>query len=87
MHVGDSITEIENFQQFNLVQEQIDIAILPFWFLTGARGQKLVRDHIRPKQIIAVHISPETSETTTAQVKQAFPDAIAFTKMLEKKVF
>ena len=87
LHVGDADTSVENFERFNLDEEQIDIAFIPFWFLTGTEGQTVVRDHIKPKQIIAVHISPGESERTITQMKQAFPGAVAFTTMLEKKAF
>ncbi len=87
LHIGDADTAVENFEKFNVDEEGIDIAFLPFWFLLGAEEQALVRDHIKPKQIIAVHISPGESEKTTAQIKQAFPNAVAFTTMLEKRFY
>lgn len=87
LHIGDADTAVENFEKFNLDEEGIDIAFLPFWFLLGAEEQALVRDHIKPKQILAVHISPGESEKTTAQIKQAFPNAVAFTTMLDKKSY
>src|ERR1041384_301094 len=85
LHIGDADTAVENFEKFNLDEEGIDIALLPFWFLTGSEGQTIVREHIKPKQIIAVHISPSESDKTTTQIKQAFPGAVAFTTMLEKR--
>ncbi|HEX5873515.1 MAG TPA: MBL fold metallo-hydrolase [Pyrinomonadaceae bacterium] len=87
LHIGDADTAVENFEKFNLDEEGIDIAFLPDWFLLGAEEQALVKDHIKPKQIIAVHISPGESEKTTAQIKQAFPNAVAFTTMLEKRLY
>ena len=87
LHVGDADTAIENFEKFNLDEEQIDIAFLPYWFLLGTEGQTVVRDHIKPKQIIAVHISPGDSERTIAQMKQLFPGSVAFTTMLEKRTY
>jgi L-ascorbate metabolism protein UlaG (beta-lactamase superfamily) len=87
LHVGDADTAVENFETFNLDEEQIDIAFIPYWFLIGTEGQTIVRDHIKPKQIIAVHISPGESERTITQMKQLFPGAVAFTTMLEKKTF
>ena len=87
LHVGDADTSIENFEKFNLDEEGIDIAFLPDWFLLYSEGQTLVREHIKPKQIIAVHVSPSNGEKVAAQVRQAFPGAIAFTTMLEKKQF
>ncbi len=87
LHIGDADTAVENFEKFNLAQEGIDIAFIPFWFLLGTEGQTIVREHIKPKQIIAVHISPDESEQVTGQIKQAFPGAVAFTKMLEKRQY
>lgn len=85
LHIGDADTAVENFEKFNLEEEGIDIAFLPVWFLLGRDGQTVVKDHIKPKQIIAVHISPSERETIATQIKQAFPNAIAFTTMLEKR--
>ncbi len=87
LHVGDADTAIENFEKFNLDEEQIDIAFIPYWFLLGTQGQTVIRDHIKPKQIIAVHISPGESERTITQMKQLFPGAVAFTTMLEKRSY
>lgn len=87
LHVGDADTAVENFEKFNLDEEQIDIAFIPIWFLTGIEGQTIIRDHIKPTQIIAVHISPDESERTITQIKQAFPGAVAFITMLEKSLF
>lgn len=87
LHIGDADTAVENFEKFNLDEEGIDIAFLPFWFLIGSEGQTIVREHIKPRQIIAVHISPSEGDKITTQIKQAFPGAIAFTTMLEKKQY
>lgn len=85
LHVGDADTSAEIFGQFNLDEEGIDIAFIPYWFLLGGEGQAVVREHIKPKQVIAVHISPSEAGKVAAQLKQTFPEAVAFTSMLEKR--
>jgi L-ascorbate metabolism protein UlaG (beta-lactamase superfamily) len=85
LHVGDADTSAEIFGQFNLDEEGIDVAFIPYWFLLGEAGQTVVREHIKPKHIIAVHISPSEAEKAAAQIKQVFPNAVAFTTMLEKR--
>ena len=87
LHVGDADTAVENFDSFNLDEQGIDIAFIPSWFLLYPQGQTIVREHIKPKHIIAVHISPSEGNSASAKIKQAFPDAIAFTTLLEKKSF
>ncbi|HET9532600.1 MAG TPA: MBL fold metallo-hydrolase [Blastocatellia bacterium] len=85
LHVGDADTAAENFERFNLDEEEIDIAFIPFWFLLEEDGLRVVKEQIKPKHIIAVHISPAEAEKTARQIKQALPDAVAFTAMLEKR--
>ena len=85
LHLGDADTAVENFAQLKLAEERIDLAFIPDWFLLGKDGQTIVREYIKPKRIIAVHISPAQAEQVTGQIKQVFPEAVAFTTMLEKK--
>jgi L-ascorbate metabolism protein UlaG (beta-lactamase superfamily) len=85
LHVGDADTSVEIFEKFNLDEEGIDVAFLPFWFLTSANGSALVREHIKPKHIIAVHLSATDGQKEAEQVRQSFPNAAAFTTLLEKR--
>ena len=87
LHVGDADGKAENFSSFHLDQEGIDIAFIPFWYLLTDSGRALVRDHIKPKQIIAVHIPPADAPGFTAEFKQRFPDVITLTQILESKRF
>jgi L-ascorbate metabolism protein UlaG (beta-lactamase superfamily) len=85
LHVGDVETEAGIFERFNLDEEGIDIAILPFWLLLDQAGQTIVREHIKPKHIIAVHMETLKAAKLTTQIKQAFPEAVIFTTLLEKR--
>jgi L-ascorbate metabolism protein UlaG (beta-lactamase superfamily) len=87
LHIGDADISIENFSSFRLDQEGIDIAFIPFWYLSSDSGRSLVRDHIKPKQVIAVHVSPADASDVTEQIKKLFPDAITFTRILESQRF
>ncbi len=84
LHVGDVDASAEIFEKFELDKEGIDIAFLPVWFLLEPAGQAVVREHIKPRQIIAVHISPAEADDVVRRIKQIFPAAVAFTTMLEK---
>ena len=87
LHIGDADMTPENFAAFNLSQEKIDIAFIPYWFLTTPEGRAFVKDQFNPKQIIAVHIPPAEAEEVIKQLKKDLPDAIAFTKILEERNF
>jgi len=81
---------LESFGSFNLQQEGIDVAFLPFWYLLTHEGQALVREYIRPKHIIAVHIphaSASELQKTSRDIKAAFPDCTIFSTFMQKKQF
>lgn len=84
LHIGDADMTVENFAAFNLAQEKIDVAFVPFWFLLSADGRKFVKDQFNAKQIIAVHVPPAEAGEVIQQLKRDMPDAMAFTKILEE---
>jgi L-ascorbate metabolism protein UlaG (beta-lactamase superfamily) len=87
LHVGDADTSAEIFEKFNLDEEGIDIAFLPAWFLLERAGQTVVREHIKPKQIIAVHFAAfgAEGEKMAREIKQVDPKVVVFTALLEKR--
>ncbi|HEX8249156.1 MAG TPA: MBL fold metallo-hydrolase [Pyrinomonadaceae bacterium] len=87
LHIGDADMTAENFAAFNLAQEKIDIAFIPYWFLLTMDGLDLVQKQFNPKYIVAVHISPGDAERISAQFREDLPDVVALTKVLEEKSF
>ena len=87
LHIGDADMTAENFSVFNLSQEKIDIAFIPYWFLISPEGRAFVKEQFNPKQIIAVHIPPADAEEVIKQLKKDLPEAIVFTKILEERSY
>ena len=87
LHIGDAEITPEIFDSFDLETRGIDIAILPYWFLTSVGGRAIIRDHIKPKKLIAVHVGPGEAESVKKQIAKEFPDADVFGTMLEKRNF
>jgi L-ascorbate metabolism protein UlaG (beta-lactamase superfamily) len=87
LHIGDASTTPEIFEHFNLDEQVIDIAFLPAWFLTSAEGRMIIREHIKPKHIIAVHVGPGEGDALKKQISSEFPGADVFATMLEKRSF
>ena len=56
LHLGDSKIDIKNLEKFNLQNENIDVAILPYWQLGSAQQKEIIEKHIHPKQIFLAHI-------------------------------
>lgn len=87
LHIGDAEWSVENFEKFRLAEERIDIAFIPYWFLLYKPGQSIVRDYIKPRHIVAVHIPPGEAESEAKKIKEIFPEAVCFTKAMEKQLF
>jgi L-ascorbate metabolism protein UlaG (beta-lactamase superfamily) len=87
LHIGDAEAFVENFDKFNLEDERIDIALLPFWFLVDDAGRTIVDRHIKPKQIVALHIPPQETEKWAKQIKPFYPDSVIFTGPTQSKKF
>jgi L-ascorbate metabolism protein UlaG (beta-lactamase superfamily) len=88
LHLGDASTEDRRiFEALRLREERIDVAFLPVWFLTSRDGQAIVRDLIAPRHIVAVHMPAGDAASAVADVRRAFPEAVAFTTLLERRVY
>ena len=87
LHIGDADLTEENFRSFRLDQERIDVAFIPYWYLLSSGGRSIVRDLIKPRRILAVHISPAEAIQVTEQLKSVVPEAIPLTGILETKNF
>jgi L-ascorbate metabolism protein UlaG (beta-lactamase superfamily) len=87
LHIGDADMTDENFSVYKLNEENIDVAILPYWFLHSEEGRGLVKKQFNPKQIIAVHISPNDAEEVSKTLRKHYSEITVFTKILETKNF
>jgi L-ascorbate metabolism protein UlaG (beta-lactamase superfamily) len=86
LHLGDAATEDRTiFEKLRLHQDGIDVAFLPIWFLTEPDGQAIVRDLIRPREIVAVHMPAGEATDARARAQRDFPTAAFFTTLLERR--
>jgi hypothetical protein len=73
----------ETFRRLALDRDGIDVALLPVWFLTERDGQTIVRDYIKPRRLVGIHLLASGDEEVVASARAAFPGADALTKLLE----
>ncbi len=66
-----------------ITDEKIDIAILPYWYLTEKSVKEKLTDWINPKHIIASHVSSADGEGIKTIILKLFPDAVVFTESKE----
>lgn len=84
------------FQKYEVVKDRIDVAFLPFWYFLNDDFKRAVREQIQPRHIVVMHIESETFinkvrngswQNKWTSIKAEFPNAVYFSKELEKKSF
>ena len=83
LHVGDADMNAETFRKLALERDSIDVALLPGWFLTEPEGQAIVRNYIKPRRLVAIHLLASGEDEVVASARAAFPGSDALTKLLE----
>lgn len=95
LHIGDTEANADDFKQYKLAEEKIDIAFVPYWFLFGENSRKTVRENINAKYLVPIHM-PLNSDLDDGvkkmggwdmffqKVKTDFPNALVFRKPMDK---
>ena len=96
LHIGDSEATAADFKSYGVLQDRIDVAFIPYWYLLGEDQKKAVRESINPRHLVLMHI-PERSgkdefmerlggwDKWFEKVRSEFPNAVLFVKQMEKK--
>ena len=87
LHVGDTDVSEESFAPFRLDTARIDVALLPLWMVTSTEGQRVIERFIRPRQVVAFHVGDEDMESASRSVRRVMPQAITFTRSLDRRTW
>jgi len=82
LHVGDADPVSERFAPHRLSSRGVDVAIVPFWYLTGE--DDAVRTSIGARIWVATHIPPADTALVRRQVLARVPGAIVLTSPGER---
>lgn len=77
LHVGDADPTAARFDVHALARRRIDVAVVPFWYLTGA--DHAVRRSVGARTWVASHVPPANADAVRQQVHASVPDAIVLT--------
>lgn len=84
IHFGDAKLDEKNLKNFKFSEEEIDVAILPFWQLGPQKQKDIIEKYISPKQILAAHIPPSSNATAQKNIDDlGYKNVIALTKQLK----
>ena len=89
LHLGDiaAASNVEFFPKYGLEKDDIDIAFIDPFFLQDESGKKLLRDHIRPKKIILMHLRAEDVDRYLGELGKEYDNVLAFHEPMQKLTF
>jgi L-ascorbate metabolism protein UlaG (beta-lactamase superfamily) len=96
LHIGDSMAEAAVFEKYGVAEDRIDVAFLPFWYLLEDELERAVREQIKPRHIVVMHVEQDTLlnrirsgswDKRWEKIQAEFPSAVVFTTELERKSF
>jgi L-ascorbate metabolism protein UlaG (beta-lactamase superfamily) len=70
LHTGDADPAADNFIALETLPA-VDVALLPFWYVSDAANRRFVADTIRPRRIVAMHATPEDAAKVEATLRTA----------------
>lgn len=86
LHLGDVEYSVENFQNFNLENEGIDVVLIPtFNALISSTNRDLINSLVSPKNVIALHFQTSQLNDETSRVASLFQNVTLFTIALQTK--
>lgn len=86
LHTGDSNWFEEAFTELDLKDENIDVAIFPYWMLLNHQKIIQLRTWVNPKHIVATHLPPSGYEDYIKTIKTTYPKTTFFTTLNQKIV-
>lgn len=83
LHLGDSDMDIERFKSLDLKQYNIDIALVPYWYLSDDKGTQILSELIAPKHLIGIHFPLVGSPMMLEEIATSHPESKIFQKSME----
>lgn len=86
VHLGDANPEPANFDAL-LPWGPVDVALVPFWWLSHNPAVSFLRDRWKAKHIVALHLGHRDAAESTPALRRTHPSAWICTTPEESRVF
>ena len=87
LHVGDPGFGRQDIQKLLAHTDNIDVALMPSWFITEADGREVIDNVIQPQHLVVVHVTPSETGTIKRAAGEYYPEAHVFTTSMESVNF
>jgi L-ascorbate metabolism protein UlaG (beta-lactamase superfamily) len=88
-HFGDAVAEsnLDYFKTYQLQNLNIDIALIGAFFMKDPVGQRIIKEFLRPKLIIPMHIRAEDIASTERELLKLYSNLVIFEETRDRKFF
>jgi L-ascorbate metabolism protein UlaG (beta-lactamase superfamily) len=90
-HMGDSEIILSELNIYNLPEENVDVAFIPYWYFTSEKYKPALNNGIGAKQVVPMHLilvdgGAQERKRILAGIPAEFPEAILFSEEMEKRI-
>lgn len=78
LHLGDAEMNPKRFEELDLGKYEIDMALVPYWYMSDDTGRVIIDDHIKAKALVGVHYPKAPSKMALQEIKRHYPQATVF---------
>ena len=78
---------VDYFKSAHLEKENVNVMFVDSRFRSNPVWQNIIKQYIKPKNIIAMHIQPASFDSVSKEIKERYPDVIIFEKPMQSRVF
>ena len=91
LHMGDSEIILSELNIYNLPEEKIDVAFVPYWYFTSEKYQPALRKGIEAKKVVPMHLilvdgGAQERKRILESIPAEFPEAILFSEEMRKRI-
>jgi len=78
LHVGDADLESADLAAYELAQREIDVALVPYWWLGSPESLARVKALVGARRLVAMHVPPKELEDVRRQLAALDPEILCF---------
>jgi L-ascorbate metabolism protein UlaG (beta-lactamase superfamily) len=91
IHMGDAEIVLSELEIYDIPEEKIDVAFVPYWYFTSEKYIPALQKGIGAKQVVPMHLilvdgGPQERQRIMKNIQDEFPDALLFKEEMETRI-
>ena len=87
LHLGDADMEHEMFAPYALLQREVDLVFVPYWYFDAPKGLYVIEKNFPDATLVACHVPESELETVASSLAEEFPAVVLFQESMQVQAF